>query len=142
MAVAARTFGRRVREDQGATNTAASLGAVLELLRALNWMIRADVPWPTKRGQSFDFVLVGEPGAFALWVTDGEPAGVEDAAAGLSPLLGGTRVRPIVCRSSTGAGAQGTTASSRRRCCRRSRSTTTRSTCRVSRRASMATRAL
>ena len=98
MAMAARPFGRRPREDQGAVTPAASLGAVLELLRALNWTIRADVPWPTERGQSFDFVLVGEPGVFGLWVHDGEPEGVEAAAAGLGALLDGARVRPVVCR--------------------------------------------
>ncbi|GAC1387066.1 MAG: hypothetical protein NVSMB48_26190 [Marmoricola sp.] len=101
MAVTARAFGRRARDDQGAANPAASLGAVLELLRALNWLIRPDVPWPTRRDRSFDFVLVGEPGVFALWVTDGEPEGIEEAASGLGDLLGGGRVQPVVCRTST-----------------------------------------
>ncbi|MGN6160781.1 MAG: hypothetical protein ACTHOG_03655, partial [Marmoricola sp.] len=79
---------------------AAPLGAVLELLRALNWTIRADVPWPTKRGQSFDFVLVGDPGVFAVQVLEGEPEGMEAAAAGLGTLLGNVEVRPVICRTS------------------------------------------
>ncbi|HWU31309.1 MAG TPA: hypothetical protein VN108_00470, partial [Marmoricola sp.] len=101
MAMAAKSFGRRPREEAVATKPAASLGAVLELLRALNWFIRADIPWPTQRGQVFDFVLAGESGVFAMWMHEGEPAGVVDAAAELGRLLGGVSVRPVVCRATS-----------------------------------------
>jgi len=100
MAVAAKSFGRRPRDEQGA-DSPVSVGAELELLRALNWFIRADVPWATERDQVFDYVLVGEPGVFAMWVGEDPPHGVAGAALELGRLLGGVRVRPVVCRRDT-----------------------------------------
>lgn len=92
-----RTFARRREEPSSA-------GGPLDLLRALGWTVRGETPWPGRRGDSLDNIVVGPAGVFAVCMSSSE-ARADDlavAAGELSELLGAA-VTPVLClRPATG----------------------------------------